>query len=322
VSPCLRGGFWQLAGKRPRYLTAGHFLTDSHSSMAAPAPAFQRRRRRYNDVRDRILNAAVELFARRGIVHTRVESITEAADVAKGTFFNYFPTKEAIAAELAKRLMTDLWIVAQRARTADSVRPILEALPDVSSTPCMAARFFAAACSDRSCCTTRLPPTLPKSRHRRSRIWSYILERGQELGEVRTDRAAADIALALQQALWGALAGVARRRRHSRAHAHCAGSLLEWSRSRGWRRGRLGRLTSRLARSARSTPNQKEKERFVLSVSCVASFFAGCVNKCNRRKARVLARRAAAILARSHTMTCRMSQLRKILETSAASPPY
>ena len=36
------------------------------------------------------------LFAKRGILNTTVEDITEAADVGKGTFFNYFPSKEHV----------------------------------------------------------------------------------------------------------------------------------------------------------------------------------------------------------------------------------
>jgi AcrR family transcriptional regulator len=200
-------GFGNLATNPPRHLTTGHFLTDSHSSMASPARAFERRRRRSNDIRDRILNAAVELFAQRGIVPTRVESITEAADVAKGTFFNYFPTKEAIAAELAKRLMTDLWIVAQRARQAESVRPIVEALPDVffdamHGSPVLCRSVLGSLLLNDSLASDAAEIETSTIAH-----LAYILERGQELGEIRTDRAAAVIALALQQALWGALVG-------------------------------------------------------------------------------------------------------------------
>ncbi|HSC78681.1 MAG TPA: TetR family transcriptional regulator, partial [Candidatus Acidoferrales bacterium] len=61
----------------------------------APPPA-GRRARRKAELRQRILAAAFELFARQGFFATTVEQITEAADVAKGTFFNYFPTKEHV----------------------------------------------------------------------------------------------------------------------------------------------------------------------------------------------------------------------------------
>ncbi|MDQ0298408.1 NADH dehydrogenase [Salibacterium salarium] len=51
---------------------------------------------------ERILHAAVELFRHKGFEATTVQEITETAEVAKGTFFNYFPTKESLMHTLAK----------------------------------------------------------------------------------------------------------------------------------------------------------------------------------------------------------------------------
>ena len=62
-------------------------------------PSGNRRERHRVQTRDRLYRAALELFAERGFLETTVEDITEAADVGKGTFFNYFPTKEHILAE-------------------------------------------------------------------------------------------------------------------------------------------------------------------------------------------------------------------------------
>ena len=58
-----------------------------------------RRERHRAETRERLYRAALELFAERGFLETTVEDITESADVGKGTFFNYFPTKEHILAE-------------------------------------------------------------------------------------------------------------------------------------------------------------------------------------------------------------------------------
>jgi AcrR family transcriptional regulator len=51
--------------------------------------------------RRRILEAAQAMFARNGFEATTTRDISEAAGVAAGTLFNYFPAKEAIAAALA-----------------------------------------------------------------------------------------------------------------------------------------------------------------------------------------------------------------------------
>src|ERR1700722_11798475 len=53
-----------------------------------------RRSRRSAETRERLFLAAMGLFAEKGFAETTVEDITNAADVGKGTFFNYFPSKE------------------------------------------------------------------------------------------------------------------------------------------------------------------------------------------------------------------------------------
>ena len=46
--------------------------------------------------RDRLYEAAVTLFREQGYERTTVDQIARRANVAKGTFFNYFPTKDAV----------------------------------------------------------------------------------------------------------------------------------------------------------------------------------------------------------------------------------
>src|SRR5713101_1482110 len=66
------------------------------SSTRAPAPFSDRRQRRSADIRERLFRAALKLFSEKGFAETTVEDITNAADVGKGTFFNYFPSKDHI----------------------------------------------------------------------------------------------------------------------------------------------------------------------------------------------------------------------------------
>jgi AcrR family transcriptional regulator len=62
--------------------------------------ALSRRERKKLETRQGLLEAAYLLFREKGYDETTVEEITERADVAKGTFFNYFPSKQALLGEL------------------------------------------------------------------------------------------------------------------------------------------------------------------------------------------------------------------------------
>jgi len=47
--------------------------------------------------RERIMDAARNLFSEKGFAETTTRDLAEAAGIAAGTVFNYFPTKEALA---------------------------------------------------------------------------------------------------------------------------------------------------------------------------------------------------------------------------------
>ncbi len=58
--------------------------------------------------RGKIIQAAVSLFREKGFETTTVQEITETAEIAKGTFFNYFPTKESIMQSLAEDRLQEI----------------------------------------------------------------------------------------------------------------------------------------------------------------------------------------------------------------------
>src|SRR5437588_239687 len=68
------------------------------SNPGPPSDALppSRRERRSADIRERLFRSALHLFAQKGFAETTIKDITEAADVGKGTFFNYFPSKDHI----------------------------------------------------------------------------------------------------------------------------------------------------------------------------------------------------------------------------------
>ncbi len=53
--------------------------------------------------RDELMNAALRLFLKHGVASTTIEQITSGADVAKGTFYLYFSSKEDVLAALGDR---------------------------------------------------------------------------------------------------------------------------------------------------------------------------------------------------------------------------
>ncbi len=61
-----------------------------------------RRQRRAAETRLRLFRCALQLFADRGFPNVTVEDITEAADVGKGTFFNYFESKDHVLGVMAE----------------------------------------------------------------------------------------------------------------------------------------------------------------------------------------------------------------------------
>ena len=65
------------------------------TSPPAAAPQDRRSKRR-EATRQKLLDAARNLFASQGVDNTRINEITERADVGFGSFYNHFEDKEAI----------------------------------------------------------------------------------------------------------------------------------------------------------------------------------------------------------------------------------
>jgi len=64
---------------------------------AVHVPAQQdRNARRRNATRGKLISAARRLFARQGVDNTRINEITDEADVGFGSFYNHFKSKEEI----------------------------------------------------------------------------------------------------------------------------------------------------------------------------------------------------------------------------------
>lgn len=91
------------------------------SSVVSRARGGGRESRRAELVRERVAQAALDLFLQKGFVGTGVRQIASAADVSVGTIFNYFGAKEdilfAIISEMQKGVAIPLQIAATQYRT-------------------------------------------------------------------------------------------------------------------------------------------------------------------------------------------------------------
>jgi AcrR family transcriptional regulator len=65
--------------------------------------------------RDELMNAARNLFLKNGVGATSIEQITDGADVAKGTFYLHFASKDDILLALRERFVQGLLEVLKRA---------------------------------------------------------------------------------------------------------------------------------------------------------------------------------------------------------------
>jgi len=164
-----------------------------------------RRERRKEEMRSQIFQAAMRLFERKGVFDTTVEEITESADVAKGTFFNYFPTKEAILTKLAERQIGVIKKAAEEAKNAPGMRPILinmahELSSGPGRSPMMLRSLLSVFLSNKL-----LSETFQKALQMGRENVATIMERGQKLGEIRTDLSPTDLARIFQHAMFGSM---------------------------------------------------------------------------------------------------------------------
>lgn len=81
---------------------AGH----TSKIKAAPLRVSNRRARRKLATRQALIDATHDLLASRSMDGLSVDEIAMRADVAKGTFYNYFSDKDALAREIASAVRT------------------------------------------------------------------------------------------------------------------------------------------------------------------------------------------------------------------------
>ena len=175
-----------------------------HASFTTSSP--DRRQRRSSQTRERLFRAALDLFAKHGFADTTVADITNAADVGKGTFFNYFPSKDHILLAFAEMQLSKLESIIDNLRTTN------EPVPQFLST--LAVRMTEEPGRNPSLMRVLLLANLSSTpvrdgmrinQTRGHQLLTEFVEIGQRRGELRRDLPAGDIAHVFRQTVFGTL---------------------------------------------------------------------------------------------------------------------
>ena len=174
------------------------------AASSASSATSGRRARRSAEIRERLFQAADELFMTRGLQATTVMDITDRADVGKGTFFNYFPTQEHVLTLYYQR---QLWMMdAALKKAKEGVEPLQKTIADLvrgtsqqSGESEAMTRSFLLATLGNPAAAQMIAPVLQKRRNTMEQMWAL----GQACGEVRRDRSPATLARIAQEMSFG-----------------------------------------------------------------------------------------------------------------------
>lgn len=174
--------------------------------MLPSSPTADRRSRRSAEIRERLFRAALDVFSKKGFAETTVEDITNAADVGKGTFFNYFPSKDHILLAFGEMQISRLREAVDEAK--QSSQPIPEFLQGLgrrmteepTKHPTIVRALLQAFLSSEP-----VRESMADMQKRVLAIHSEIIALGQQRGEIRSDLTPLEIAMVFRQSIFGTL---------------------------------------------------------------------------------------------------------------------
>lgn len=164
-----------------------------------------RRERKAAETRLKLFRSALQLFAERGFPNVTVEDITEVADVGKGTFFNYFKSKDHVLSVMAEIQLGKVREALDAAEAGKrSIRSVLHDLfVKVTEEPGRSPELA------RTILTSFLSSTirelLAQNMSDGRRMVGRVMELGQERGEIDPKLGIEQMALQLQQTFIGTM---------------------------------------------------------------------------------------------------------------------
>ncbi|HEV2485827.1 MAG TPA: TetR/AcrR family transcriptional regulator [Terracidiphilus sp.] len=191
-------------------LTAPSGVAAAESNSHTHPKAIGRRQRRSAETRLRLFRCALQLIAKRGLSNVTVEDITEAADVGKGTFFNYFETKDQVLGVMAEIQVAKIKEASSRAALGkQAIYAVLRQLAqrlaeEPGRSPGLARAFISSFLAN-----DRVREIVKRNMQDGRKAIEELVTEGQKRGEIDSRLKSGKIALQFLQA--------------------CIGSVLLWS---------------------------------------------------------------------------------------------
>src|SRR5882757_5662433 len=178
----------------------------SNPGPSSDAVLPSRRERRSADIRERLFRSALHLFAQKGFAETTVEDITEAADVGKGTFFNYFPTKEHILMAFGEMQLGKLEAIVHDTKQSDlPMQEVLRMLVLRMTEEPIRNPAIVRALLQANLSSVSVRGTMLRIHDRNRALLGQLIRHGQERSEIRTDLPPEEIAQVWRQTIFGTL---------------------------------------------------------------------------------------------------------------------
>ena len=178
---------------------------NADSGPGNEGPAGGRRERRRAETERRLLEAAMQLFAERGIANTTVEAITEAADVGKGTFFNYFPSKEHLVLAFGEKQLGKLAAATWSLRPGEPIQELMRPVVHRLIGEVLQSQTLVRGLMGTTLCNEMLTQRVQELLALERNYIAVLMEEGRRSGEIRADIPADQLARIFQQFLLGML---------------------------------------------------------------------------------------------------------------------
>ena len=162
-----------------------------------------RRERKKRELRQRLYEQAGRLFWKQGFDATTVEQIAAAADVSQATFFNYYPSKDALIDQMATQVVAIVGALVEEQRkteasTAERIADMAGRATRMIEQTQLLTRDLLRALMRRGGDSGRLLEEVRDA-------MAELMRDGQQRGDVRADRSAEFLAEMLIGVFYGTI---------------------------------------------------------------------------------------------------------------------